>query len=466
MFLSGLAVSAFMALNRLPDQQVPRAAAGSTEHIPPAERAVRLPEETPAPVPSTPGLSTLAPSAPVELAAVSAGDAHSAPAQPQSAGEPGLYDGQTIAWWREAIRNLDPNDPHAAEAVPGLMALAADQQVSWFTRRDAALTLGRIGQPAAAAVPLLIRLLDEAPAQAGAPADWACRALALLGAEAAPAARPLTRLLRNPQREAGTRMAAIDALARIGAGQSQVLPTLIATLTVQPGPASGLSPSEAITFRELAAQGLGLIGGQASAAVPALLRATRDRHSSVRREAVLALAAIGPEAQIAVPGLLERLVIDDDESVQDTAEQALAAIASDEVQGALRQLLADEEAEIRWRSARTLRELGPPARASGPALLRCLGDAEPRVRLEAGKACLTVGVHSRQAAETLVELLSSNRRQIRISAARHLAAFPAIAAELQPRLQQLAAPESLRTARQCARLVLDAIDRAATINGS
>ncbi|MCA9117241.1 MAG: HEAT repeat domain-containing protein, partial [Planctomycetaceae bacterium] len=430
----GLLISAAVAFQRLPEPAenippLPRPAeAGSTEF---AEQLRRIGPE-------------LARSAP--------------PAEATDERQPApTYAGQTLDEWRDRIRQLDPNDPRSAAAVPGLMELVADRQVPWFTRRDAALTLGRLGKAGAPAVDLLARLLDEPPQNNVSPASWSTRALALLGPDAAEASPRLVQLLRNPARDAGDRMAAIDALARIGAGQPQSLPTLISFLTVRPGAASGLSDSLAITFRELAAQGLGLMGAEAAAAVPALLRAGRDEHESVRQEATLALAAMGPAAEIAVPGLLERLVSDDSEAVQDAAETALAAVATREAQQALAHLLGDEEPEFRWRAARSLGRMGQAAADAEPSLLVCLQDPEPQVQLQAALACQAIGVRQAEAAETLVELLHSDKRQIRIQATRSLIAAPEAARQLLEQLQQLAEqgdPQGRRAARQVLEQIL------------
>ena len=56
----------------------------------------------------------------------------------------------TLDQWRSRMKELDPNSPASAAAVPGLLEIVSDVDAPWFTRRQAALTLGRMGTPAAA----------------------------------------------------------------------------------------------------------------------------------------------------------------------------------------------------------------------------------------------------------------------------------------------------------------------------
>ncbi len=88
------------------------------------------------------------------------------------------YDGLTLEEWRERIQTLRFDDPAAGDAVPGLIELLQDARVPWFTRRQAALTLGRIGQPAIGALPLFIKLLSEPTDGEESPAQWVAKACA------------------------------------------------------------------------------------------------------------------------------------------------------------------------------------------------------------------------------------------------------------------------------------------------
>ena len=78
-----------------------------------------------------------------------------------------------------------------------------------------------------------------------------------------------------------TRVAAAEALGRLGAELDPVLPILLATLEE---PRSGL--------RDVAADALGAIGGRARAAIPALHAAMASRNGFVRAAARRALDRI------------------------------------------------------------------------------------------------------------------------------------------------------------------------------
>ena len=55
----------------------------------------------------------------------------------------------------------------------------------------------------------------------------------------------------------------------------------------------------------------------------------------------------------------------------------------------------------RWRAARTLGRIGPPAGAAVPALEAALGDVESAVRMHAARALGRIGSEARPAAAAL-----------------------------------------------------------------
>jgi HEAT repeat protein len=101
-----------------------------------------------------------------------------------------------------------------------------------------------------------------------------------------------------------------------------------------------------LNARQAAARVLGFIGPDARLAAPALLRATKDKDSGVRRCAFFALGRIQPDAEITVPVLVARL--------------------DDPYPGA------------QWQAALALGRYGPEARAAVPALLRTLATNKAR----------------------------------------------------------------------------------------
>jgi HEAT repeat protein len=81
---------------------------------------------------------------------------------------------------------------------------------------------------------------------------------------------------------------------------------------------------------------LGKIGPEANAAVPALIEAFRDEDKFVRRIAAEALANIGPDAKAAVPALIETLK-DVNEVIRSSAASALEKLNTPEAQKALKE---------------------------------------------------------------------------------------------------------------------------------
>ena len=77
--------------------------------------------------------------------------------------------------------------------------------------------------------------------------------------------------------------------------------------------------------RRHAASALGGIGPEAEKAVPALIEALKDKDWSVRSRAAWALGSIGPRAEKAVPVLIQALK-DKDPAVRSAAQIALKKI--------------------------------------------------------------------------------------------------------------------------------------------
>jgi HEAT repeat protein len=105
--------------------------------------------------------------------------------------------------------------------------------------------------------------------------------------------------------------------------------------------------------RANAAEALGSLGVNGTAAIPALLSALRDENEAVRRKAAAALLAIGPNVAML---------------------------------GDLRQCLKDSDQECRALAATGIGQLGRLARKALPDLRRALEDPVDRVRETARQA--------------------------------------------------------------------------------
>jgi len=134
------------------------------------------------------------------------------------------------AFFRKALRNDDPGLRRAAalaldelEPVDGLLAelvdLLSEREEDLFV--PAVRALGRIGPPAAEAVPAILRLLEDPSYRVRLAATGALGGFGAKGGRAVPAL-----LQRLTDRSAVVRLAAIEALGRIGPPARSALPAL------------------------------------------------------------------------------------------------------------------------------------------------------------------------------------------------------------------------------------------------
>ncbi|MBI3861961.1 MAG: HEAT repeat domain-containing protein [Planctomycetia bacterium] len=96
--------------------------------------------------------------------------------------------------------------------------------------------------------------------------------------------------------------------------------------------------------------------------VPALVAALADANPRMRRNALMALRLIGPEAGEALAHVRERLT-DEDERVRAVAVDTYWRIRRDpdDVAAAVAPLLGDRDAQVRFATASVLETIGPPA---------------------------------------------------------------------------------------------------------
>jgi HEAT repeat protein len=238
----------------------------------------------------------------------------------------------------DTLLRTDPT--RATGLAPMLLALLADADDDICYGAARALTL--TSEAAPGIVDGLLRVLDRKNPQLQA---TACEVLGGFGQRAAAAAPRLVGLL-TPETAAEPRIAAAQALAKIGAAPDMWVPAVIqmfqphrqekiaagaqiALVTLGrsavPYLVTALEASEQMV-REQSAEALGTIGPAAAAAVPALSARLRDSRPEVRQKAAYALGQIGT----AEPGILralEALASDPDEIVRTNARGALAALA-------------------------------------------------------------------------------------------------------------------------------------------
>jgi HEAT repeat protein len=348
------------------------------------------------------------------------------------------------------------------EVTPEKMnAQIADGALSAERRAEAAVRLGRLGEPEA---------LSRLSAMLGSPDGETRRAAAeslgtlrdrgavesLVAAldDADPkvraaAAASLNRLGVTPARlaadvRAGNGHVQIEALRLLGKlGGPEDAPVVTATLRA-PEPAA----------RRAAAEALAVIGGEKS--VESLVESLRDADAGVRGAAAVALGNI--RSPRAVGGLLAVLRTSNDATLSAEAATALAKIRSSDAVPALIDALRGTNAAARAQVARALGDFGD-VRAV-PPLTTALEDASPVVRYYARQSLIRIGI---SAPEKLLELFSQPNRRGWFGSAEALrsakpeAVFDALQAKLadpQPPIRALAASMlgSLRDERAVAPL--------------
>jgi HEAT repeat protein len=373
--------------------------------------------------------------------------------EPQSARR---YDGRTLEEWRQAIKDLSPDNPASRAAVPGLIAILKDQDAPWFTRRQMANTLGRFGKNAPEAVPVLIKILDEPNTDEHTPRIWASKSLALFGPEAREAAPRLVAILKNAELPIAEREVALEALGQIGGAHPRAIPAVVETLNLPQRADSPKAQEERNTLRELAAESLTIVGKDAAIAVPVLLRSINDPREAMRRKTIAALGRIGPASQSAIPTLIESLAFDESPAVRDAAETALAGIGTVALP-ALMHLLEDQETELRLRAARGLGQMKTTGQPAAAKLRELLKDEEPEVRFTAARSLWQITLRAEFSLPVFVETLKSPDRQLRMQAFRALTTElgPAAAPAREALTQLLEHPEP--SVRQAAQKALERI---------
>lgn len=349
--------------------------------------------------------------------------------------------GRTLADWRAWFQEIELSSAEAGREVPALMQLVEDRSVPPVTRRQAALTLGRLGDRAAVAVPLLTSLLEEPGSsdEVDPPRLWGLKAVALMGRRARDATDAVRNILKSPQASLLERLMALEALGRIGAADDRTLPAIVEWLQSPAALTAAadvpLTDAEQRELQVAAAEILSLFGASAAPAMPALLTAARDPHEPLRRAAVTTLGTIG--SPVLVDSLVDVLQFDSSPAVQDAAAVSLSQIGAPAVQ-TLTGLLDDSEADIRMRAADGLRRIGPPAQPAVAKLRKLMDDESAQVCLAAAEAVFSITDEFEAALDRAAPLLGSPDRQVRMRAHQLLIALGraghsgAVAQQLEP----------------------------------
>lgn len=299
------------------------------------------------------------------------------PAASAPANEPDHFGGKTATQWTAQLRDKDVAarwyaahalgelGPNAAAAVPVLEKVLDNRGENEYVRGNAAWALGCIGPAAQSAVSLLVETsASQHHLSVRRNAVWA---LGRIGPGAKSAAETLVKRLED--QDATVRANAAVALWRI-AKHPRAIPTLVEMARSGQGDAA---------YQGVVA--LGQLGPQAEAAAPVLaqlLRANED----VSRAAGAALARIGPRVALAT---IKPLLRSSEETTRRRAVEVLERLGPDGLRE-LTSLLRDSSPLVRKAAARALGRLGSSAQESLPALLDAVSDQSPEVRETAAEA--------------------------------------------------------------------------------
>jgi|GEM_PF-1136173 len=289
-----------------------------------------------------------------------------------------------VCW--SACDALGEMGPLAASAVPALVKAVSGEHahhhdVCWHSAR----ALGLIHAHPEDSVPALIRLLSHRHAPVRVHTAYA---LAAFGHDAGAAAPELTILLQDD--DVDVRLAAARSLGTIGSDDPEMIAALDAALEDSSG---------AVTVA--AAESLATVG---QLAVPRLVK--RLKQPGIRSLAARVLADIGPDAEIAVPELLQILSTDDDGARRESVlALAQIGVVSADVEAAVTTILQQPDDAVRPEAAYALARLG--IRSASPLLESAIRDQNSAMRIAAAWALVTLDAENPARADVVVPLLTT-----------------------------------------------------------
>jgi HEAT repeat protein len=287
---------------------------------------------------------------------------------------------------------------HPDEVVPVLIAALSDQaeakeeptapaldrrSTDGPLCRSAALALGNMGPSARAAIPALLKSLNDPDQGLSA---VSCYALVKIDPQDKRIVPSLVEVLKG--QSPGSRADAASALGRIGPQAKAAVSALLEALKAK----DERDPERAQSLREAAAYALGRIDWQTEETVPALAEALKapDRDGSLRRTIVRALTQLGPKAKRAIPALIDLIESGWSGAEGDEVVNALAAIGSEEAVPRLVKILHDAKATETTLTVavQALGKLGPKAKAAVPAIRGTLEENHDTLFLDQAKLAL------------------------------------------------------------------------------
>lgn len=324
--------------------------------------------------------------------------------------------------------------------------MVSDEKASWESRRQAALTLGRIGRPAESAVPVITKFLNEGELKTRL---WAAKSLSYYGKEAAAATPILVKMLFDQSSSSIQTIAVIETLSMIGPAHQETMPALLRFIREN----SVNRQQDDLVMA--ACESLSTFTSTAGPAVPTLIRLVSHPSERVGSAASNTLGLLGPIAEPAIPALTSAVIFHDSEVVRDHAASALVRIGRRALPQLL-QLAEDEEEGVRWRAVRSLRELGIVKKEVTRVVEAGLSD-QPRVQIEAIEALAQFSAPeiSDNVFTTALELLQNSDRQIAIRAMRLLVSVEQLSAPQIERIKLISDSKDSRAGALARKILID-----------
>jgi HEAT repeat protein len=206
----------------------------------------------------------------------------------------------------------------------------------------------------------------------------------------------------KPGRSVMYRVTAARALGVVGTNATAAVPDL----------AEALTDSE---VRWSAAQALASIGGPA---IPALISATTNKDDNVRHAAVYGLGQAGTIAWPATEALLER-VLDTNQLIQASAIYSLGQIGPRGLPMVLESFSADNT-QRREAAAKAIKTMGTPPSQVWRTLIEYSTNAAPSLRQNSLEALRTLGINHPRVVANYFEAATDSDAGVRAAAARAL----------------------------------------------
>lgn len=320
------------------------------------------------------------------------------------------YGTYTLKEWQHIVKSTDFKTLGQPVIVDGLIEIVSDDKAPWASRRQAAKTLGRIGQPAAKAVPLLKGILLNPGEDEVSTRLWVLSALSLFKTVARDVTPEVSEIILDPHQPHLVRVNAMETLGRVGKENELSLSTF-STILRSP---SAQENDVHYELRLAAADAVWILGPSAAPLLPLLIENARDDWSAIRIASLTSIGEIGPPAAIAIPLLVDTLLFDESEAVKEVAADSLGKIGSPAVP-VLAKLQADPEVQVRLNVVRAISQMAAQTDVSN-LLNKALQDESDLVVIDAAKEILNRETDHAIAQKVLLDALDNQDRRVRLNA--------------------------------------------------